>query len=130
MGEIHATEAPRGDPPRPRWAGIAGPVLVAATIGLVEASASFGLRVPNPPAILLMIVVFSAFSGGQRSGLVATVIAGCATMGAFLPAPLLAGLGWNGTNLVVLPLCAAGIFLCWKAYQGVDHHVEPSFTIR
>ena len=75
MGEIHATEAPRGDPPRPRWAGIAGPVLVAATIGLVEASASFGLRVPNPPAILLMIVVFSAFSGGQRSGLVATVIA-------------------------------------------------------
>jgi MFS family permease len=44
-----------------------------------------------------------------------TLIAGCATLGAFLPAPLLAGLGWNGSNMMVFPLCLAGIFLCWKA---------------
>jgi signal transduction histidine kinase/CheY-like chemotaxis protein len=75
MGDVDAEAAPRAEAGRSRWAEIAGPLLVAGTIALVEASASAGLRVPNPPAILLMIVVYSAFSGGQRSGLVAGAIA-------------------------------------------------------
>jgi predicted MFS family arabinose efflux permease len=44
-----------------------------------------------------------------------TVIAACATLGAFLPAPLLAGLGWNRSNLALAPLCVLGIVLCWRA---------------
>ncbi len=59
-----------------------------------------------------------------------TLIAGCATLGAFLPAPLLASLDWNGTNMMVLPLCFAGIFLCWKALPGVNNRVEPNFPVR
>ncbi|MGS0742011.1 MFS transporter [Glaciimonas sp. GG7] len=55
-----------------------------------------------------------------------TVIAGCATLGAFLPAPLLAGFGWNGTNMMVLPMCLGGIFLCWKALSGGRINSEAS----
>ena len=44
-----------------------------------------------------------------------TLIAGCATLGAFLPAPLFASIGWNNTNMMVLPLCFAGSVICWKA---------------
>lgn len=43
-----------------------------------------------------------------------TVIAACATLGAFLPAPLLATLGWNITNLTAIPLCILGMVLCLK----------------
>lgn len=46
-------------------------------------------------------------------GLNDTVIAACATLGAFLPAPLLSRLGWQASNLLVLPLCALGVFLCF-----------------
>ncbi|WGG52873.1 MFS transporter [Rugamonas sp. DEMB1] len=49
-----------------------------------------------------------------------TAIAGCATLGAFLPAPLLAGLGWNGTNIMILPLCLIGMSLCWNTLQKRD----------
>lgn len=59
-----------------------------------------------------------------------TLIAGCATLGAFLPAPLLANWGWDGTNMMILPLCLVGIFLCWKALSGVNNIVESNFSRR
>lgn len=43
-----------------------------------------------------------------------TAIAACATLGAFLPAPLMATLGWNITNLAAIPLCILGMVLCVK----------------
>ncbi len=58
-----------------------------------------------------------------------TLIAACATLGAFLPAPLLSSLGWNGTNLMVLPLCLAGILLCWKALAGANNLAEPGLAV-
>lgn len=51
-------------------------------------------------------------------GLNDTVIAACATLGAFLPAPLLSLAGWHGSNLMVLPLCVLGIFLCLWALSS------------
>lgn len=45
-------------------------------------------------------------------GLSDTAVAACATLGAFLPAPMLAGWGWNGTNVALLPLCIAGALWC------------------
>lgn len=53
-----------------------------------------------------------------------TAIAACATLGAFLPAPLLAGVGWGGTNAVIIPLCAIGLLLIRYAFsgQGVKFH--------
>lgn len=59
-----------------------------------------------------------------------TIIAGCATLGAFLPAPLLAGLGWNASNMLVLPLCLVGIFLCWKILIGAGNDREAGFGAR
>ncbi len=59
-----------------------------------------------------------------------TLIAACATLGAFLPAPLFASLGWNATNMMVLPLCFAGIFLCWKSLPSVNDCVESSSVAR
>lgn len=53
-----------------------GPLLAVGTIAVVEIAAElFGLRIPNPPAILLTIVVFGAFTGGVRTGLISAVIA-------------------------------------------------------
>jgi MFS family permease len=59
-----------------------------------------------------------------------TVIAACATMGAFLPAPMLAGLGWNGSNLAVMPLCMIGIFLCFKILKGGMNGKEQPLSIK
>ena len=53
-----------------------GPLLAVGTIMVVEGAAElFGLRIPNPPAILLTIVVFAAFTGGVRTGLITATIA-------------------------------------------------------
>ena len=52
-----------------------GPVLAAGTIGAIQIADSFGITIPNPPSLLVMIVVFSAFRGGLRSGLLTHFIA-------------------------------------------------------
>ena len=54
---------------------ISGPLLAAVAIVLMEILARTGFRIPNSPAILLLIVAFSAFYGGTRSGLIGSVIA-------------------------------------------------------
>src|SRR5262249_49756143 len=38
-------------------------------------AAKMSFKVPNPPAILVMIVVYSAFTRGQTTGLISTAIA-------------------------------------------------------
>ncbi len=52
-----------------------GVVLSVATMVLVEVAARVDIYVPNPPAILMMLVVFSTFTGGTAAGLWNTVIA-------------------------------------------------------
>ncbi|MCA9639058.1 MAG: response regulator [Polyangiaceae bacterium] len=46
-----------------------GPLLTIASIAVFELADQFGLRIPNPPAILMTLVVFSAFTGGGRVGI-------------------------------------------------------------
>ncbi len=46
-----------------------------------------------------------------------TVIAACATLGAFLPSPLLSLMGWSGSNLLCLLLCLAVATVCWLGYS-------------
>lgn len=43
-----------------------------------------------------------------------TVIAACATLGALLPAPMMALLGWNWSNIALVPICIIGFVLCVK----------------
>jgi len=59
-----------------------------------------------------------------------TAIAACATLGAFLPAPMLAGLGWGYTNMAMIPLCAIGMLLCWNVFsrKNVSPVCESSNT--
>ena len=52
-----------------------GPLLAGGTVLSIELADSFGVKIPNPPSLLVMIVVFSAFSGGLKSGLLSYAIA-------------------------------------------------------
>jgi PAS domain S-box-containing protein len=52
-----------------------GPLLVVAIAAVVELLAGTAWRVPNPPALLLLAVVFAAFTGGRAPGLIAAAIA-------------------------------------------------------
>ena len=54
---------------------VLGPLITAGTIGIIAAADRFGLKVPNPPSVLVMIVVFASFSGGLTGGLTAHAIA-------------------------------------------------------
>ncbi|WP_437936619.1 response regulator [Sorangium sp. So ce341] len=52
-----------------------GPLLALLVIGAVATlEAAFDWNIPNPPAILSMIIVFAAFSGGLWSGIVTALI--------------------------------------------------------
>jgi two-component system, sensor histidine kinase and response regulator len=54
---------------------IAGPALVVGLVILIEALTRIGMRVPNPPAIVLTLVVAAAFMSGLRSGLASAIVA-------------------------------------------------------
>ena len=58
-----------GGPP-----SVFGPLLAAFVIILIEATSRLDFKFPNPPAILMTICVFSAFTGGMRMGLLTAVI--------------------------------------------------------
>ena len=51
-----------------------GPFLAVGVIVLVELTARLNFTFPNPPAILMTICVFSAFTGGMRIGLVTAAL--------------------------------------------------------
>jgi signal transduction histidine kinase/DNA-binding response OmpR family regulator len=53
---------------------LVGPLLTIGTIATVEMAAGFDLRIPNPPAILMTLVVFAAFTGGARWGFVSAAM--------------------------------------------------------
>jgi diguanylate cyclase (GGDEF)-like protein/PAS domain S-box-containing protein len=57
---------------RQRWV-IIGPLLMAAAIIAIEVLSRAGYKVPNPPAILMLLVVFSTFTGGMLVGLISAV---------------------------------------------------------
>ncbi|MBI3546050.1 MAG: EAL domain-containing protein [Gammaproteobacteria bacterium] len=55
---------------------IIGPALVLACVVVIDIFLrAWSFKIPNPPAILILIVVFSAFYSGLRSGLVSAVMA-------------------------------------------------------
>jgi two-component system sensor histidine kinase/response regulator len=57
------------------WSLLIGPVLAAGTVFAIELAQTFKIKIPNPPSLLVMIVVFSAFSGGIKSGFLSHAIA-------------------------------------------------------
>ena len=57
------------------WRNLSGPLLAVSAIAFVEVLARTGFKIPNPPAILLLIVAFSAFYGGMASGMASAAMA-------------------------------------------------------
>ncbi len=57
------------------WREVSGPVLTLGLATVIELLSRTPFRIPNPPAFLLMMVVFSAFHAGLRSGLISAAVA-------------------------------------------------------
>jgi two-component system, sensor histidine kinase and response regulator len=57
------------------WPHIGGPLLALGAAVAIELLSRGPFRIPNPPAVLLLTVVFSAFMGGLGSGIIAALIA-------------------------------------------------------
>ena len=58
-----------------RWKVLGGPLLTLSAAAAVELLKRVGIEIPNPPAILILAVVFSSFNGGLRSGLASAAVA-------------------------------------------------------
>jgi len=71
---IEETEGPLTRLPQTPAFRLVGPLLVVGVILVVEIASGFGLRIPNPPAILLTIVVFAAFTGGEQVGIISALL--------------------------------------------------------
>lgn len=60
----------RSELSRPRrWAQWIGPAITVLTAALSQWLSNTSLRIPNPPAFLVLSIVFSAFQGGRLSAL-------------------------------------------------------------
>jgi diguanylate cyclase (GGDEF)-like protein/PAS domain S-box-containing protein len=57
------------------WRKVSGPLAAVLVIAVIEILARSGFRIPNPPAILILVVAFSAFYGGTRAGLISALLA-------------------------------------------------------
>jgi signal transduction histidine kinase/DNA-binding NarL/FixJ family response regulator/HPt (histidine-containing phosphotransfer) domain-containing protein len=53
----------------------AGPLVVLGLVVLIELLTRLGLRVPNPPAIVLTLVVATAFTSGLGAGMASALVA-------------------------------------------------------
>jgi len=101
---------------------------------LLGAAMAFGSLVPSYAYVVVSLTLLGlgwnlTYVGGgallaqnvpDRSrhrwqGINDTVIAACATLGALLPAPMMAVFGWNGSNVLLSSICVAGLLLCWRA---------------
>ena len=56
------------------WPRFGGALLTVCAIAVLEFASGTVLRVPNPPAILLLTTVYATFSGGLRAGLVSAAV--------------------------------------------------------
>ena len=57
------------------WRNLSGPLLAASAVAFIEILLRVGFKIPNPPAIFLLIVAFSAFYGGMVSGMASATMA-------------------------------------------------------
>lgn len=68
------------------WPDFGGPLLTVGALVALELLSGTVLRIPNPPAVLLLTTVYAAFSGGRRSGLISAAIT-CVYLAYFFSVP-------------------------------------------
>lgn len=59
---------------RKLWPRFGGALLTVCAAAALELASGTALRIPNPPAILLLTTVYSTFSGGLRAGLISAAV--------------------------------------------------------
>ena len=57
------------------WTRTGGPLLTLGMIGILVLTYRTGLEIPNPPAFLVLAIVYSAYAGGLVPGLASAVLA-------------------------------------------------------
>jgi two-component system, sensor histidine kinase and response regulator len=98
--ETVTLETPTGRPERLRPDGrpegrvwgwlrhwLVGPILIIGVILLSQVASAFSLKFPNPPAILITLCVFSAFTGGMRAGIYSAVVTSIYLLGIYATPP-------------------------------------------
>ncbi len=68
------------------WPDWGGPLLTLGAFVVIELLSGTTLRIPNPPAVLLLSTVYAAFSGGRGSGFVSALIT-CLYLAYFFSVP-------------------------------------------
>ncbi|MGH7353328.1 MAG: PAS domain S-box protein [Candidatus Rokuibacteriota bacterium] len=68
------------------WPDLGGPLLTVGALVTLELLSGSALWIPNPPAVLLLTTVYSAFSGGRRAGLISASIT-CVYLAYFFSVP-------------------------------------------
>ena len=56
------------------WTRTSGPLLTLGAIGALVLAYRAGLHIPNPPAFLVLAIVFSAYAGGWLPGLISAAL--------------------------------------------------------
>src|SRR5262249_36947120 len=59
---------------RKLWPRLGGALLTVCAAAALGRGSGTALRIPNPPAILLLTTVYSTFSGGLRAGLISAAV--------------------------------------------------------
>src|SRR5215475_170057 len=87
---------------RKLWPRFGGALLTVCAAALLELASRTALRIPNPPAILVLTTVFATFSGGLRPGMISAALSWL-YLAYFLdePGPGFAYAGDNVRRLVV-----------------------------
>jgi len=89
------------------WPRFGGALLTVCAAAALELASGTALRIPNPPAILLLTTVYSTFSGGLRAGLISAAVSWLYLAYFFdNPGP---GLTYTGDNLRRLIIWAVSL---------------------
>jgi PAS domain S-box-containing protein len=89
------------------WPRFGGALLTVCAAAILELVSGTVLRIPNPPAILLLTTVYSTFSGGLRAGLISAALSWL-YLAYFFDNPG-AGLAYSGDNFRRLVIWAVSL---------------------
>jgi PAS domain S-box-containing protein len=104
------------------WPRFGGALLTVCAAAVLELASGTVLRVPNPPAILLLTTVYGTFSGGLRAGLISAALSWVYLAYFFdHPGP---GLAYAGDNLRRLVIWAVSLPAIVVMIGTLKHRAE------
>lgn len=104
------------------WPRFGGALLTVCAAAVLELLSGTALRIPNPPAILLLTTVYATFGGGLRAGLVSAALSWF-YLAYFFDAPG-PGLAYSGDNLRRLVIWAISLPAIVVMIGTLKHRAE------